>query len=172
MAAKRAGLIEAPQGGVIQAPNLGNETSPLVAKAYDDLARTAETIGRVLQPAVDNATEERALKKAGEGQFARTAGVTRQDEIYNKVIDAGFMAQGANSVDGFVAKLEADNLTSLDGEKFATENGAARTEYLKGIDSRYAIPLGQLWDKQAAAAAQRKQRAPHSASIRTRVRRE
>jgi hypothetical protein len=155
VAAKRAGLIEAPQGGVIQAPNLGNDTSPLVAKAYDDLAHAADTIGRALQPAVDNATEERAIKKVGEGDFKRTAGITRQDEIYNKVIDAGFMAQGANSVDGFISKLEADNLTSLDGEKFAAENDAARTEYLKGIDARYAVPLGQLWDKQAAAAAQR-----------------
>jgi hypothetical protein len=155
MAAKRAGLIEAPQGGVIQAPNLGNDTSPLVAKAYDDLARAADNIGRALQPAVDNATEERAIKKVGEGDFARTGGITRQDDIYNKVIDAGFMAEAANSVDGFITKLETDNLTTLDGEMFATQNDAARTEYLKGIDSRYAVPLGQLWDKQASAAAQR-----------------
>lgn len=155
MANKRAGLIEAPQGGVLQAPNLSSPTSPLVAKSYDDLARAADTLGRVLQPAVDNATEERAIQKVGEGEFARTAGVTRQDEIYNKVIDAGFMAQGAISVDGFVSKLEADNLATLDGEKFAAENDAARTEYLKGIDTRYAIPLGQLWDKQASAAALR-----------------
>lgn len=155
MADKRAGMIEAPQGGVLQAPNLGNPTSPLVAKSYDDLARVADTVGRILQPAVDNATEERAIQKVGEGEFARTAGITRQDEIYNKVIDAGFMAQGAISVDGFVSQLEADNLTTLDGEKFAAQNEAARTEYLKEMEARYAIPLGQLWDKQASAAALR-----------------
>ena len=151
---KRAGLPEAPDGRVVT-PNLAGGAHSSAAQAFDDLARTARQIGDVVQPAVDSATAKRARKAVAQGNYTPSGGITRQDEIFDKVIDAGFMAQGAIDVDAAVAQLETEHLATLDIDKFTEQNEAARSAYLEQIDERYAVTLGQEWDKRAYGAKER-----------------
>lgn len=152
---RRAGLIDAPTS-VVQSPNLGSgAANPATVQAYDDLARAARSIGEMVQPAVDANTAKRARAAVAKGDFSHTMGLTRQDQIYEKIVDAGFMAQASMDVDRTVGELENKHLPTLNMEEFAKDNDAARTLFLQGTDERYAPALAQAWDERSLNATQR-----------------
>lgn len=155
MANKRAGLPEAPTA-VVQPPNLGSGGAhPATIQAYEDLARAAKSIGDMVQPAIDANTERDARAAVARGDFRHTMGLTRQDQIADKIVDAGFMAQASMDVDRTIGELENKHLATLNMEEFAKDNEAARTLYLQNTDPRYAPQLGLAWDQQALNATQR-----------------
>lgn len=152
---RRAGLIDT-QTSVVQSPNLGSGAAhPATIQAYDDLAKAARSIGDLVQPAVDANTEKEARAAVARGDFTPSGDVTRQDQIYNKIIDAGFVAKASIDVDRMVGELENKHLPSLNMEEFAKDNDAARTLYLQNTDPRHAPSLAQAWDQRALNAQQR-----------------
>lgn len=112
-------------------------------------------IANAMQPMVDNETEDRARNQVAKGDYSRAAGGTRQDELFNAIVDAGFMAQGATDVEKLIGEVELKHQSDLNVEEFAADMDAARTLYLEGIDSRYAVPLGQAWNQRALGATKR-----------------
>lgn len=163
---RRAGLIDT-QASVVQTPNLGGGSHPATIQVYEDLARAAGAIGELVQPMVDAGTAKKAREAVGKGDYRPAGDMTRQDEIYNKIVDAGFMAQASIDVDRMLGELENKHLGTLNMEEFGKDLDAARTTYLSNIDERYAVPLAQAWDKQALGAQQRLSGLATSKAIRT-----
>lgn len=152
---RRAGLIESPTQ-TAQAPNLSGGAHPAASQAYADLAKAAQTVNETfVQPGLDAATEKRASEAIGQRNFTRTDGVTRQDLIYDKVVDAGFMAQASTDVERIVGELENKHLEDLDMNAFNEELAQARNDHLSGLDSRYAVRLRTAWDQRGLSATQR-----------------
>jgi len=163
---RRAGMIDT-EASVVQTPNLGGGSHPATLQVYEDLARTAGAIGDAVQPMVDAGTEKRAREAVAKGDYRPAGDMTRQDEIYNKVVDAGFMAQASIDVDRMLGDLENKHLGTLNMEEFGKDLDAARTTYLSNIDERFAVPLAQAWDKQALNAQQRLSGLATTKAIRT-----
>lgn len=163
---RRAGLIDT-QASVVQTPNLGGGANSATIKVYDDLAQAAGALGNLVQPMVDAGTAKRAREAVAKGDYRPAGDMTRQDEIYNKIIDAGFMAQASIDVDRMLGDLENKHLGTLNMEEFGKDLDAARTTYLENIDERYAVPLAQAWDKQALSAQQRLSGLATTKAIRT-----
>lgn len=147
---RRTGIIDTGNPQIIQAPQLSSGAAEYLPQAYDQLARAAQSLQADLQPIVDNQTKERAASRAAAGDFERTGGLTRQDRIFNEVVDAGFLSQGAIDVDKAVTELVNQSLSDLDVDRFRKANEAAKAQYISGIDPRYRAPLAQAWDTQAA----------------------
>lgn len=163
---RRAGMIDT-QASVVQTPNLAAGSHPASIQVYEDLARAAGAIGDLVQPMVDAGTEKRAREAIAKGDYRPAGDMTRQDEIYNKIVDAGFMSQASIDVDRMLGELENKHLGTLNMEEFGKDLDAARTTYLSNIDERYAVPLAQAWDKQALSAQQRLSGLATTKAIRT-----
>lgn len=152
---KRAGLMDT-EAGVVRAPSLSAGTSPAAAQAYMDLAEAAGQITKTfIKPMVDKATEKRALDAVERGDFQTTPGITAQDMIYDKIIDAGFMAKASTDVERIAGELENKRLSDLNVQAFQEEFSEARNQYLEELDSRYAVPLRQAWDERGLRSTQR-----------------
>lgn len=152
---RRSGLIES-QPSTVQTPNLGGGAHPAAAQAYDDLRRAAGAISdNIIQPAMDQATQKRATDAVAKGDFSRDGGFMRQSQIYDKVVDAGFMAQASTDIERTIGELENKHLGDLDMDAFGSELAEARSQHLSELDSRYAVPLAQAWDQRGLSATQR-----------------
>ncbi len=152
---KRAGLMDS-EAGAVRTPSLSGGSSPAAAQAYVDLAQAADQVAKTfLKPLADKSTEQRALAAVERGDFKSTAGITAQDAIYDKIVDAGFMAKASTDVERIVGELETRRLGDLNAQTFQEEFAEARSQYLGELDSRYAVPLRQAWDERGLRSTQR-----------------
>lgn len=152
---KRAGLMDT-EAGTVRTPSLSGASSSAVTQAYVDLAQAADQVTKTfIKPMVDKETEGRALAAVQRGEFKTTDGVTAQDMIYDKIVDAGFMAKASTDVERIIGELENNRLGDLNVQAFNEELAEARNQYLEQLDSRRAVPLRQAWDERGLRSTQR-----------------
>lgn len=152
---RRAGLIDGPAERTLSGPSLATGSRSGMSDFYRSLAKTADDFRQEIQPIVDAQTEEAAQQAVAEGRFDRTRGITRQDRLYNKVIDTGALAQGALDIDRTVTDLESQSLETLDIDEFKRLSEEARIQYIEDSPAHHKAALIEEWNKRSLAAEQR-----------------